>query len=120
MSERIIALKNNKILNNLTGETITSPAMFCDKETGTVHAWGEVQDVQATYDKFTARCIECGLKDAAQDYVMMDLSGLTHREQEYALKMSVEISASPFPKMLYRHFMDGTVKEWLAIAMKGE
>lgn len=120
MTGKIISLEGNKIMNNLTGETIGNPALFCDKETGTVHAWGEMDDVQATYDKFTARCVECGLKDAAQDYVMLDLSGLTPREQEYALRMSVEISASPFPKMLYRHFMDGTVKEWLAIAMRGE
>lgn len=113
MSRTLTRLENGRIVNNLTDEVIDHPAIFFDKKTGTLHGWGNVETVYVRYDNMVNSLLKAGLPEIAQNYVMLELSGFTPKQQAYVIEQCVETSASTFPVRLYKHIMKNDAAEWI-------
>ena len=118
MPRTLTKIENGKLIDNLTDETIDRPAIFFDKDTGTLHGWGNAETVYARYDNMVNGLLKAGLPAMAKSYAMIELSGLTPEQQAYAVERCVETSATMFAVRLYEHMLAGDAAEWLDERMK--
>ncbi len=106
---------------DMNGCIIENPALLLDKSTGCVHGYGDAESVNAKFMKVATAYNQNGLKEMADDLLLMDFSnayykGVSKEEVCYILRRAVEYTATSFQTELCKHATSPDFQEWL----KGE
>ena len=84
---------------NMNDCIIENPALLIDKSDGCVHGYGDAENLTAKFVNMAAAYNSAGLKDMADDLLLMDFSnayykGVSNEEICYILRRAVEYTAS--------------------------
>lgn len=97
------------IINSATGSIIERPAILIDKSDSCLHGWGNIENVQAKFNKFVDKCSQAGNTEMANDMVLIELSEYKiDREMAcYILRRVTEYAATSFTKDFYKELTKG-------------
>lgn len=95
---RAVYIQGGDIINRMTDGVISDPAICIDRESGTVHAWGNKTFVYASYTRFTDKFFQMGLLAEANDltYIELNAHQLGTDRCAYILERCVSYTASGF------------------------
>lgn len=107
---------------DMNGNIIENPALLIDKSDGCVHGYGDTKNITAKFVNMAAAYSNAGLKDMADDLLLMDFSsawykGMSNEEVCYILRRAVEYTATSFQPALVEHCMKPDFQEWLRAEM---
>lgn len=114
-------MEYGSIINAVTGGIIERPAILIDKSDGCLHGWGNIENVEAKFNKLVDRFSQSGNTAMANDMVLIELSEYKiDREMAcYVLRRATEFTATSFTKDLYREITKGTNPiKWLKSEME--
>lgn len=107
---------------DMNGRIIENPALLIDKSSGCIHGYGDAENLTAKFVKMTTAYNDTGMKDMADDLLLMDFSdtwykGMSNEEVCYILRRAVEYTATSFLPALVEHCMKPDFQEWLRAEM---
>lgn len=109
------------IINAATGSIIERPAILMDMSCGCIYGWGNMENVEAKFNKYVDAFSKSGNTEMENDMVLIELSEYKiNREMAcYVLRRVTEFTATDFSKNLYKEITEGTNPiAWLESEMK--
>lgn len=120
---RTVRIQGGDIINRMTDGVISDPAICIDRESGTVHAWGNKTFVYASYTRFTDKFFQMGLSAEANDltYIELNAHQLGIDRCAYILERCVSYTASGFQQEFcskLQHCGPQQVTDWVDSEMQ--
>ena len=95
-------MEDGSIINAYTGCIIEEPAILVDRETGTIHGYGNLENVKAKFEKFTAAARATGNETVKTNLIdplmLIELNGyrISREDACYIIRRAVEFSGTNF------------------------
>lgn len=116
-----VYLNCGSIYNAYNDNIIERPAILVSKEDDTIHAYGDLENVEAKFKRFVTRWNKPCFQDELNDLMLIELSEY-HIDREmacYVIRRATEFTATGFIRDFARRLTDGSdVLAWLKSEME--
>ena len=109
------------IINSATGGIIEQPAILVSKADDIVYGWGNMDKVEAKFEKYTMTRLQAGYKEEMEDLMLIEFSEykITREMACYVLRRAIEFTATGFITNLCHEITEGSDPiAWLRAEME--
>lgn len=93
-----VYMEGGSIINAFTGNIIERPAVLVSKDSDVVHGWGDMEQVNARFQKYAAAYAQAGCTEELNDLLLIELNelGISREMACYVIRRMSEHTATGF------------------------